>query len=160
MAPTVAKRWVTRAVAAPMRAAAAAASQPAWPPPITITSKRRSIRPDPCNVDSKGRLVRAYCARTESAICPLVPANAGTRPHKEFPGFPAHRAISGAAQPHTIMGPNQAELFHVKHAKLAEHVGALPGPSWVRHTITEPDRPNSGTRPGQEEIVNKASKPS
>ena len=39
MAPIVAKRWVTSAVLAPMRAAAAAASQPAWPPPMTMTSK-------------------------------------------------------------------------------------------------------------------------
>ena len=36
-------RCVTRAVRAPMRAAAAAASQPAWPPPTTITSYRASI---------------------------------------------------------------------------------------------------------------------
>jgi hypothetical protein len=35
----VAKRWVTKAVFAPIRAAALAASQPAWPPPITMTSK-------------------------------------------------------------------------------------------------------------------------
>src|SRR3954465_15940505 len=35
----VAKRWVTSAVFALMRAAAAAASQPAWPPPITMTSR-------------------------------------------------------------------------------------------------------------------------
>jgi hypothetical protein len=34
----VEKRWVTSAVVAPMRAAAVAASQPAWPPPITMTS--------------------------------------------------------------------------------------------------------------------------
>jgi uncharacterized heparinase superfamily protein len=40
MAPTVEKRCVTRAVVAPIRAAAAAASQPAWPPPITMTSKK------------------------------------------------------------------------------------------------------------------------
>src|SRR5882724_6186253 len=39
MAPMVEKRWVTSAVFAPMRAAAAAASQPAWPPPMTMTSK-------------------------------------------------------------------------------------------------------------------------
>src|SRR5262249_326379 len=32
--------WVIRTVRAPMRAAAAAASQPAWPPPITATSNR------------------------------------------------------------------------------------------------------------------------
>src|SRR5436305_7549983 len=38
MAPMVAKRWVTKAVAAPMRAAALAASQPACPPPMTMTS--------------------------------------------------------------------------------------------------------------------------
>ncbi len=30
--------WVSSAVRAPMRAAAAAASQPAWPPPMTMTS--------------------------------------------------------------------------------------------------------------------------
>lgn len=41
----VVKRCVTRAVAAPIRAAAVAASQPAWPPPITMTSKlARSVR--------------------------------------------------------------------------------------------------------------------
>src|SRR3954452_20713901 len=39
IAPTVEKRCVTRAVAAPIRAEAEAASQPAWPPPITMTSK-------------------------------------------------------------------------------------------------------------------------
>src|SRR5438552_4796695 len=43
IAPIVAKRWVTRAALAPMRAAAAAASQPAWPPPTTITSYCPSI---------------------------------------------------------------------------------------------------------------------
>src|SRR5215469_2868281 len=43
MAPTVENRWVTSAVRAPIRAAAAAASQPACPPPITMTSKRKSI---------------------------------------------------------------------------------------------------------------------
>src|SRR6185312_4717519 len=40
MAPMVANLWVTKAVCAPMRAAAPAASQPAWPPPITTTSNR------------------------------------------------------------------------------------------------------------------------
>ena len=38
MAPTVAKLCVTSAVRAPSRAAAAAASVPAWPPPTTMTS--------------------------------------------------------------------------------------------------------------------------
>src|SRR5437773_7600183 len=38
IAPMVAKRWVTSAVRAPMRAATVAASQPAWPPPMTMTS--------------------------------------------------------------------------------------------------------------------------
>src|SRR5262249_2130770 len=38
IAPIVANRWVISAVRAPMRAAAAAASQPACPPPITMTS--------------------------------------------------------------------------------------------------------------------------
>ena len=39
ISPMVSKRCVTSAVRAPMRAAAAAASQPAWPPPTTMTSK-------------------------------------------------------------------------------------------------------------------------
>jgi hypothetical protein len=39
ISPSVSMRWVTRAVRAPMRAAAAAASLPAWPPPMTMTSK-------------------------------------------------------------------------------------------------------------------------
>jgi hypothetical protein len=34
----VANRCVTKAVLAPIRAAALAASQPAWPPPMTMTS--------------------------------------------------------------------------------------------------------------------------
>ncbi len=39
ISPMVANRCVTSAVRAPMRAAAAAASQPAWPPPTMMTSK-------------------------------------------------------------------------------------------------------------------------
>src|SRR5690606_14377953 len=39
MTPIVSKRCVTSAVLAPARAAAEAASHPAWPPPITMTSK-------------------------------------------------------------------------------------------------------------------------
>ena len=38
IAPMVEKRCVTSAVLAPIRAAALAASQPAWPPPMTMTS--------------------------------------------------------------------------------------------------------------------------
>jgi hypothetical protein len=38
MAPTVAFSKVNKATDALLRAAAAAASQPAWPPPTTITS--------------------------------------------------------------------------------------------------------------------------
>src|SRR5277367_2117436 len=38
ISPIVAKRCVTSAVRAPERAAAAAASHPAWPPPMTTTS--------------------------------------------------------------------------------------------------------------------------
>src|SRR5262245_7641133 len=43
IAPIVANRWVIKAVRAPLRAAAAAASQPAWPPPISTTSNRLAI---------------------------------------------------------------------------------------------------------------------
>ena len=37
--PSVSMLWVSSSVRAPMRAAASAASVPAWPPPTTITSK-------------------------------------------------------------------------------------------------------------------------
>lgn len=38
IAPTVSMLWVSNSVRAPARAAASAASVPAWPPPITMTS--------------------------------------------------------------------------------------------------------------------------
>ena len=38
ISPMVSTLWVTSATLAPMRAAAAAASTPAWPPPMTMTS--------------------------------------------------------------------------------------------------------------------------
>ena len=41
MTPMVSRRWVSSTVRAPARAAAEAASQPAWPPPITTTSAFR-----------------------------------------------------------------------------------------------------------------------
>src|SRR5271155_4326032 len=40
ISPIVPMRRVTSAVEAPERAAAVAASQPAWPPPMTMTSNR------------------------------------------------------------------------------------------------------------------------
>lgn len=40
IAPMEDMRLVTRATRAPIRVAAAAASQPAWPPPMTTRSKR------------------------------------------------------------------------------------------------------------------------
>ena len=38
ISPIVSLRWVSNSVFAPARAEIAAASQPAWPPPITMTS--------------------------------------------------------------------------------------------------------------------------
>jgi hypothetical protein len=38
MTPIVSSLWVSSSVRAPRRALAAAASQPAWPAPITMTS--------------------------------------------------------------------------------------------------------------------------
>lgn len=45
IAPIASRLKLTRATEAPIRAAAAAASQPAWPPPITIMSKLVFIVP-------------------------------------------------------------------------------------------------------------------
>ena len=39
IAPTVSMLWLSSRVRAPLRADASAASVPAWPPPMTITSK-------------------------------------------------------------------------------------------------------------------------
>src|SRR5262245_35259654 len=62
ISPTVAKRCVSSAVDAPSRAAAAAASQPAWPPPTTMTSKcvlmRCSILNPRTDVKSAGAVSR------------------------------------------------------------------------------------------------------
>ncbi len=71
IAPMVAKRWVTSAVRAPMRAAALAASQPAWPPPTTITSKRPSI-----GLSKK----KAVVAMAGLPVKALIAALAGQRP--------------------------------------------------------------------------------
>lgn len=67
IAPIVSKRCVTSAVDAPRRAEAAAASQPACPPPMTITSKLfiSLIRPTP-----RGPIYGLVLAKetTESAL--------------------------------------------------------------------------------------------
>ena len=42
ISPIVSNFWVSKTVRAPARAEAAAASQPAWPPPMTTTSNTRS----------------------------------------------------------------------------------------------------------------------
>ena len=42
--PIVSRFWVSSRVRAPMRAESAAASAPAWPPPITMTSYRSGMR--------------------------------------------------------------------------------------------------------------------
>src|SRR5207248_8178234 len=44
ISPIVLRLWVSSSVRAPARTAAAAASHPAWPPPITITSNWASNR--------------------------------------------------------------------------------------------------------------------
>jgi len=46
ISPMVSSFWVSRTVRAPARAEAAAASQPAWPPPMTTTSNERSLEKD------------------------------------------------------------------------------------------------------------------
>src|SRR3990167_4890285 len=45
ISPIVSIRWVRSRVRAPRRADAAAASQPAWPPPTTITSYEKARMP-------------------------------------------------------------------------------------------------------------------
>ena len=42
ISPMVTALWVSSKVAAPSRAAALAASHPAWPPPMTMTSQARA----------------------------------------------------------------------------------------------------------------------
>ena len=54
------ERWVTSAVAAPHRAAAAAASHPAWPPPITMTSKSAIVKLDDFGSNRWARIERRW----------------------------------------------------------------------------------------------------
>eukprot|EP00964_Phaeocystis_antarctica_P032007 scaffold18107_cov57-Phaeocystis_antarctica.AAC.4 len=58
----VSLRCVISIVRAPVRAAADAASQPAWPPPTTITSASASISPQ---AGAAHRLCAPGTARTE-----------------------------------------------------------------------------------------------
>jgi hypothetical protein len=55
MTPIVSEEIVTSAVLPPARAEAAAASQPAWPPPITMTSNWLFILSHPIPGDSVSR---------------------------------------------------------------------------------------------------------
>src|SRR5262249_21337042 len=67
IAPIVSNRWVISAVFAPIRAAAEAASQPAWPPPMTMTSYRMtaSVKSAP------GEAAVAIYTRVEVAAHPI-----------------------------------------------------------------------------------------
>src|SRR6478672_11996577 len=86
MAPMVEKRWVTSAVFAPMRAAALAASQPAWPPPITMTSNE-----SPCAIMARLLSRSGECRKKEVVA----------EPH------PVSRETSSPYRP-------RLSLFHVK----------------------------------------------
>ena len=86
IAPMVAKRWVTKAVFAPIRAAALAASQPAWPPPITMTSKES-----------------AWESHAATSIAELE--NPEARSLQE----------EALVSRETLGPPRDPELFHVKH---------------------------------------------
>ena len=83
-------RCVSSAVRAPMRAAAAAASQPAWPPPTTMTSKlSRSHGLDPPDVSREtydllsrcrnGRISHPEPVRHRSA--PIIASKRSGSPH-------------------------------------------------------------------------------
>src|SRR5580692_2976024 len=59
--PSVSMLWVSSSVRAPRRAAARAASVPAWPPPMTITSKVCANRMEFKSL--QGLIIGAYCMR-------------------------------------------------------------------------------------------------
>src|SRR5262245_62011019 len=103
MAPIVSKRWVRRSVFAPARADAAAASQPACPPPITTTSYvMRVALPDKPSTDNVSRetslLPDAKIAKDDVEqfveIDPTGDASDCPKSHASFFGreFWAHRA--------------------------------------------------------------------
>ena len=93
MAPMVANWWVTRAVCAPMRADAAAASQPAWPPPITTTSNCRRLHLAPrmraCSGGAgRGSKTTAFCGNVSRETSPKwvarIPENGCSGPELAF----------------------------------------------------------------------------
>src|SRR6202022_1389926 len=117
IAPTVANRWVTSAVRAPMRAAAAAASQPACPPPITMTSKLFSIRR--CfrcaDVATRGRSVKARA--------PPLPGGVGSEHFARLPGWAAPLHPQGSRPALSRRRIDRGFLFHVKHLLPDTEVG-------------------------------------
>src|SRR6266849_2512694 len=98
IAPIVSNRWVISAVFAPIRAAAEAASQPAWPPPMTMTSYRMTASVNPLPDDDPHQAscphqteltkrIRMGDVSRETSICRYK--NLGKSHREHFPHPPA-----------------------------------------------------------------------
>src|SRR5689334_1845056 len=86
IAPMVEKRWVTSAVFAPMRAAAAAASQPACPPPMTMTSKLFVVSLIPNLYPERRKVSRETGATQSHSVSRETPPGAGLVVSRETTG--------------------------------------------------------------------------
>src|SRR5262249_22941615 len=151
ISPIVSRRWVSRSVRAPVRAEAAAASQPAWPPPITITSQEEWGQEKEADMVStrnapgeRGRCWPPYTPkRLGGRAGPPQPANHGdARPYgldqAEGPGplqesiGRAHQAGAGEGQDEPVRAPFQGVGHqHGGDGEEAEqrqgvHCGAIP----------------------------------
>src|SRR5439155_5473915 len=104
IAPIVTKRWVTSAVFAAIRAAALAASQPAWPPPITMTSKE-SDREIMWRLLSRSQKVR----KRESQVNPRDRAQ-----------IKISKTTSCKVECGVGVRAGGRELFHVKHPQIGK----------------------------------------
>src|SRR5580698_7130632 len=135
--PRVSMLWVSRSVRAPMRAAASAASVPAWPPPTTITSncREKSIGKTAPGMAAYFMLIRPVSIATarswrapDDALADLRLHGPGVlgrlHPYGQVPGGPLLQAQRRGGAP-GVHGPHRARDAAL-HPLLAAR-GAGPG---------------------------------
>ena len=101
----VATRWVTSAVEAPERAAAVAASHPAWPPPMTMTS---NLIPTVRLFHVKHRLWPFYFPTQSRANISPSTSSAPIRPTMRSIAAAARRRSSAISSHSAASGPSVA----------------------------------------------------
>src|SRR5882672_1185311 len=118
--PSVSMLWVSRRVRQPIRAAASAASVPAWPPPTTMTSNStgnsmgtaRFYAIVPRGTSCSSLTVRFHVERAECCDATF------TASHSRMASLPAARALRGELLVHTAT--SHLECVRQALAKLGE----------------------------------------